>query len=161
MNFLWKRNRRGRQGTAFRDAWQTRLFRLGWRLESASITKYVERKTNVYLRSLSGEAPTYLVSTHFCSSVHSFRRLPPPTQLQLDRRRWGIMITKFFSLYFPPFLPSLSYLRVADVLKAANRANISPPFEAAATFTAEAMSESSDFIWNRKNFNSTTHTSHS
>ena len=56
------------------------------------------------------------------------------------------MITKFFSLYFPPFLPSLSYLRVADVLKAANRANISPPFEADATFTAEAMSESSDFI---------------
>ena len=41
---------------------------------------------------------------------------------------------------------SLSYFRVADVLKAANRANISPPFEAAATFTAEAMSESSDFI---------------
>ena len=110
VNFLWKRNRRGRQGTAFRDAWQTRLFRLGWRLESASITKYVERKTNVYLRSLSGEAPTYLVSTHFCSSVHSFRRLPPATQLQLDRRRWGTMITKFFSLYFPPFLPSLSQL---------------------------------------------------
>ena len=99
VNFLWKRNRRGRQGTAFRDAWQTRLFRLGWRLESASITKYMERKTNVYLRSLSGEAPTYLVSTHFCSSVHSFRRLPPATQLQLDRR-WGTMITEFFSLYF-------------------------------------------------------------
>ena len=159
MNFLWKRNRRGRQGTAFRDAWQTRLFRLGWRLESASITKYVERKTNVYLRSLSGEAPTYLVSTHFCSSVHSFRRLPPATQLQLEMGNNDHRI--LFTIFPSPPSPSLSYLRVADVLKAANRANISPPFEAAATFTAEAMSESSDFIWNRKNFNSTSHTSHS
>ena len=30
--------------------------------------------------------------------------------LQLDRRRWGIMITEFFSLYFPPFLSPLSVI---------------------------------------------------
>ena len=45
VDFLWKRNSRGRQGTAFRDAWQTRLFRVRWRLESASITKYVESES--------------------------------------------------------------------------------------------------------------------
>ena len=109
---IWRRNRRFGNDTGGSDREQhfvthDRRAYLGSgdvsnRLQSPNMWK--EKQTFTFVPSLVKlqrilfqltSVPRFTVSAGF---------------LQLDRRRWGIMITKFFSLYFPPFLPSLSVI---------------------------------------------------